>query len=291
MKTRLISIFLFIGPSLVLMFIFLIIPIFVSFFLSFTNFDAFAMYNWSKADFIGFGNFKELLQDELFWKALFNTFYCLIVAMPVTIILALGSAILLNREQTYFKNFFKVSYYLTFITNTVAIAIVWRWILNSQYGIMNWLLGLIGIEGPNWLGDPLWAMPSVIMLVVWRAIGYNMILFLAGLQNIPEYLYEVAELDGASKWQKFFHVTLPMLRPTMLFVSVMMVIGYLQLFQEPYMLTQGGPLNSTLSIVLYLYRQGFLYFNLGYASTIAVVLFLIIMGMTLIQMKARRSAY
>lgn len=289
MKTRFLSIILFIGPSIALMFIFLIIPIFVSFFLSLTNFDAFAMYDWSKASFIGFENFTELFKDELFWKALFNTFYCLIVALPVTVILALGSAILLNREQTYFKNFFKVSYYLTFITNTVAIAIVWRWILNSQYGIMNYLLGLIGIDGPNWLGDPAWAMPSVIMLVVWRAIGYNMILFLAGLQNIPEYLYEVAELDGATRWQKFIHVTLPMLRPTMLFVTVMMMIGYLQLFQEPYMLTGGGPLNSTLSIVLYLYEQGFQYFNLGYASTIAVVLFLIIMGMTLLRMRATKS--
>ncbi|MEA2067490.1 MAG: sugar ABC transporter permease [Thermotogota bacterium] len=289
MKTRFLSIILFIGPSITLMFIFLIIPIFFSFFLSLTNFGAFAMYDWSKASFIGFENFTELFKDELFWKALFNTFYCLIVALPVTVILALGSAIMLNREQTYFKNFFKVSYYLTFITNTVAIAIVWRWILNSQYGIMNYLLGLIGIEGPNWLGDPAWTMPSVIMLVVWRAIGYNMILFLAGLQNIPEYLYEVAELDGATRWQKFIHVTLPMLRPTMLFVTVMMIIGYLQLFQEPYMLTGGGPLNSTLSIVLYLYEQGFQYFNLGYASTIAVILFLIIMGMTLLRMRATKS--
>ncbi|MFO7882013.1 MAG: sugar ABC transporter permease [Kosmotogaceae bacterium] len=289
MKTRLLSIIIFIGPSMALMFTFLLIPIFVSFFLSLTNFDAFAMYDWSKANFIGFENFTELFQDELFWKALFNTLYCLIVALPVTVILALGSAILLNREQTYFKSFFKVSYYLTFVTNTVAIAIVWRWILNSQYGIMNYLLGLFGIEGQNWLGDPVWAMPSVIMLVVWRAIGYNMILFLAGLQNIPEYLYEVAELDGASRWQKFFYITLPMLRPTMLFVTVMMMIGYLQLFQEPYMLTGGGPLNSTLSIVLYLYEQGFQYFNLGYASTIAVVLFLIIMGMTLLRMRATKS--
>jgi len=285
MRTNVFWILVFIGPALILLLIFLVIPIFASLYLSFTDFNVFALTDWSKARFIGLRNFYELFQDELFWKALFNTFYCLIVAMPVTVALSLLNAVLLNREQTRFKNFFKICFFLPFVTNTVAIAIVWSWILNPSYGILNWFLGLFGIKGPNWLGDPKWAMPSIIMLVVWKAVGYNTLLLLAGLQNIPDFLYEAAELDGASSWQKFWYITLPMLRPTMLFITTMMIIGYLQLFEEPYMLTQGGPLNSTLSVVLYLYRQGFKFFKLGYASSIAVVLFLMIAVLTLLRLK------
>ncbi|KUK83141.1 MULTISPECIES: carbohydrate ABC transporter permease [Petrotoga] len=289
MKTPLRSIIGFIGPSIILLLIFMLIPIVVSLVISFTDFDVYAIYDWGRASFIGFENYVNLMQEPLFWRALLNTLYALVVAMPLTVVLALSFAALINREATYFKNFFKVSFYLPSITNTVAIAIVWAWMLNPDYGLINWFLGLFGIQGPNWLGDPLWAMPSVIMLVVWKAVGYNVILFTAGLQNIPDYLYEAAELDGASKFQQFLHVTIPSLRPTIFFVTVMTVIGYLQLFEEPYMLTAGGPLNSTLSIVLYLYRQGFRFFKLGYASSIAFMLFLMIFALTYIQMSARRS--
>jgi multiple sugar transport system permease protein len=217
LRTPLKAIIAFIGPSIILLLIFMLIPILVSLTLSFTDFNVFAIYDWSNASFIGFENYNNLMKDPLFWKALLNTLYALVVAMPLTIILALSFAALLNRETTYFKNFFKVSFYLPSITNTVAIAIVWSWMLNPDYGLINWFLGLIGIQGPNWLGDPAWAMPSVIMLVVWKAVGYNIILFTAGLQNIPDYLYEAAELDGASKFQKFLHVTIPSLRPTIFF--------------------------------------------------------------------------
>jgi multiple sugar transport system permease protein len=289
MKTPLKAIITFLGPPIILLFIFMLIPIFVSLFISFTDFDVYAMYDWSNASFIGLQNYGELMQDPLFWRALLNTLYALVVAMPLTVILSLSFAALINREGTYLKNFFKVSFYLPSITNTVAIAIVWAWMLNPDYGLINWFLGLFGIQGPNWLGDPAWAMPSVIMLVVWKAVGYNIILFTAGLQNIPDYLYEAAELDGATRFQQFLYVTVPSLRPTIFFVTVMTVIGYLQLFEEPYMLTAGGPLNSTLSIVLYLYRQGFRFFKLGYASSIAFVLFLMIFALTFIQMRARRN--
>lgn len=289
MKTPLKAIITFLGPPIILLFIFMLIPIFVSLFISFTDFDVYAMYDWINASFIGLQNYGELMQDPLFWRALLNTLYALVVAMPLTVILSLSFAALINREGTYLKNFFKVSFYLPSITNTVAIAIVWAWMLNPDYGLINWFLGLFGIQGPNWLGDPAWAMPSVIMLVVWKAVGYNIILFTAGLQNIPDYLYEAAELDGATRFQQFLYVTVPSLRPTIFFVTVMTVIGYLQLFEEPYMLTAGGPLNSTLSIVLYLYRQGFRFFKLGYASSIAFVLFLMIFALTFIQMRARRN--
>ncbi|POZ92622.1 carbohydrate ABC transporter permease [Petrotoga halophila] len=289
MKTPLRAIIGFIGPSIILLLIFMLIPIVVSLIISFTDFDVYAIYDWGNASFIGLENYRNLMQDPLFWRALLNTLYALVVAMPLTVVLALSFAALINREATYFKNFFKVSFYLPSITNTVAIAIVWAWMLNPDYGLINWFLGLFGIQGPNWLGAPIWAMPSVIMLVVWKAVGYNVILFTAGLQNIPDYLYEAAELDGASRFQQFLHVTIPSLRPTIFFVTVMTVIGYLQLFEEPYMLTAGGPLNATLSIVLYLYRQGFRFFKLGYASSIAFMLFLMIFALTYIQMSARRS--
>ncbi len=291
MKTRFVWILVFIGPALAAMFIFLIIPIFASFLLSVTDFNVFSLTDWSRANYVGIDNFRDLLSDPLFWRSLLNTVYCLVVAMPLTVMISLGVAMLINRERTLFKGLFRIIYFLPFVTNTVAIAVVWSWILNMHYGLLNWFLGLFGISGPNWLGDPTFAMPSIIMLVVWKAIGYNMILFMAGLQNIPGFLYEAAELDGASSWQKFIHITLPMLRPTMLFVTTMMIIGYLQLFEEPYMLTGGGPLNSTLSVVLYLYRQGFRFFELGYASAIAVALFLIIITITLVRMRLTRHSY
>ncbi|HAA86233.1 MAG TPA: sugar ABC transporter permease [Kosmotogaceae bacterium] len=289
MRTRLVWILLFLGPALAALLIFLVIPIFASFVLSVTDFDVYALADWSRARFVGLSNFQELLSDPLFWRSLLNTLYCLIVAMPLTVAISLGVAMLINREKTRFKGLFRVIYFLPFVTNTVAIAVVWSWILNMHYGLLNWFLGLFGISGPNWLGDPTFAMSSIIMLVVWKAIGYNMILFISGLQNIPDFLYEAAELDGASGWQKFVHITIPMLRPTMLFVTTMMLIGYLQLFEEPYMLTDGGPLNSTLSVVLYLYRQGFRFFELGYASALAVALFLIIITITLIRMRLSKQ--
>ncbi|AZR73762.1 sugar ABC transporter permease [Anoxybacter fermentans] len=278
---------LFLAPALVLMLIFMILPIFVSFYLSLTDFNVFALVDWSKAKFIGLENYRKLLNDELFWKALKNTLYFVAIGVPCAIIFSLSFAILLNRPDIIGRNLFRVGFYLPHITTTVAIAVVWKWVLNPRYGILNWALSLFGITGPSWLGDPRWAMPAIIMLVVWKGLGYNIIIFLAGLQNIPEHLYEAAQIDGANRWQQLFHITIPLLRPTTFFVTVMTLIGYLQLFAEPYMLTDGGPLNSTLSIVLYMYRQGFKFFNLGYASAIAYVLFGIIFVATLIQMKFR----
>ncbi|MDK2946364.1 MAG: multiple sugar transport system permease protein [Geotoga sp.] len=289
MKTSVKAIIGFIGPSIILLIIFMLIPILVSLFISFTDFNVYSIYNWKNARFVGFQNYLELLKDPLFWKALLNTLYALVVAMPLTIVISLILAVLINRERTYFKSFFKVSFYLPSITNTVAIAIVWSWMLNKDYGLINWFLGLFGINGPNWIGDPKWSMLAVIMLVVWKAVGYDIIILLAGLQNIPDYLYEAAEIDGATRLQQFFYITIPSLKPTIFFLTVMTIIGYLQLFEEPYMLTSGGPLNSTLSIVLYLYRQGFKFFKLGYASSIAFVLFLMIFTLTFIQFKLRRE--
>lgn len=277
----------FLAPALILILVFMVLPIIVSFYLSLTNFNVSALLDWSRARFIGLANYQRLFQDALFWKALKNTMYFVIIGLPVAIFFSLFLAILLNRAQLFGRNLFRVGYYLPSITTTVAIAVVWKWVLNPRYGILNWVLGLLGIAGPSWLGDPRWAMPAIIMLVVWKGLGYNMVIFLAGLQNIPKHLYEAAQIDGASRFKQMIYITIPLLRPTTFFVTIMTMIGYLQLFAEPYMLTNGGPLNSTLSIVLYMYRHGFKFFNLGYASAIAYILFAIIFTATLLQMKFR----
>lgn len=275
----------FLAPALTLILVFMVLPLVVSFYLSLTNFNVAALLDYSLANFIGLANYQRLLRDELFWQAFWNTGYFVLIGVPSALVLSLLLAILLNQARLFGKNFFKVGYYLPSITTTVAIAVVWRWVLNPRYGILNWLLGILGIAGPNWFGDPEWAMPAIILLVVWKGLGYNMVIFLAGLQNIPGHLYEAAQLDGAGRLKQLIYITIPLLRPTSFFVSVMTMIGYLQLFAEPYMLTDGGPLNATLSIVLYMYRHGFKFFNLGYASALAYVLFAIIFFVTLLQMK------
>jgi multiple sugar transport system permease protein len=287
MRNRIWEIILFIGPSLLLLLIFTVLPVITSLFLSITDFNAYSFLDWSKTNIVWIQNFIDVLHDDLFWKAVLNTFYAFILAYPLTIFFSLLFAFLLNREETYFKNFFRLLIYLPSVTSTIAIAVVWSWILNPKYGLLNWFLGLFGIPPQEWLSNTRWAMLAVVALVVWKAIGPNMLLFIAGLQGIPEELYESAEIDGANRWQQFWYITLPGLRPVLLFVSVMLGIGYLQLFEEPYMLTGGGPLNSTLSIVLYLYQKGFKAFEFGYASSVAFILFIMIFGLTYIQMKMR----
>ena len=287
MKNKIWEIFLFIGPSLFLLLIFTFLPVITSLFLSITDFNAYSFLDWSKTSIVFLQNFIDVFHDDLFWKAVLNTLYAFILAYPLTIFFSLLFAFLLNREETYFKNFFRLLIYLPSVTSTIAIAVVWSWILNPKYGLLNWFLGLFGLPPQEWLSDTRWAMLAVVSLVVWKAIGPNMLLFIAGLQGIPEELYESAEIDGANRWQQFWYVTLPGLKPVLLFVSVMLGIGYLQLFEEPYMLTGGGPLNSTLSIVLYLYQKGFRAFEFGYASSVAFILFIMIFGLTYIQMKMR----
>ncbi len=279
--------YMFLAPALILMAIFIVIPVVASFVISLTDFDIFALADWSNAEFIGFENFVRLFQDELFWKALKNTLYFVAVGMPLAVILALTLALLLNSPLNRAKSLFRVGYYLPSITETVAIAVVWRWVLNSRYGILKHALEIVGIQAPNWLGDPRWAMPAIIMMAVWKGLGHNALIFLAGLQSIPSTVYEAARIDGANGWTQFRYVTLPLLAPTTFFVGIMTLIGYLQLFAEPYTMTDGGPLDATLSIVLYMYRHGFKFFNLGYASAMAYVLFALIFIATLLAMKSR----
>ena len=287
-KTTTTAAYFFLAPALSAIFIFFFIPVIAAFIISFTDFDIYTLGNFSTLRFIGFENYIKLFNDDLFWTALGNTFYFVVVAGPLSIAVSLTAALMLNSKLVKFKSLFRLAYFLPVVTTLVAVAIVWRFIYHPNFGILNFFLGLIGINPIDWLGDPDWAMPSIILLAVWKNFGYNMIIFIAGLQNIPEELYEAADIEGANAFQKFKHITLPMLAPTTIFVSIITMIGYFQLFAEPYVMTQGGPLNRTLSIVQYMYQEGFRWWNMGYSASIALVLFIIIFIGTLIQFKVQK---
>jgi multiple sugar transport system permease protein len=229
-----------------------------------------------------------LLGDPRFWRALRNTAYFVLVGGTLSIAVSLAAACLLDARAVRWKPVFRTVLFLPVVTTLVAVAVVWRAIYHPRAGLLAWLCARLGIAPIDWLGDPLWAMPAIILLAVWKNFGFNMLVFLAGLQSVPERLYEAARLDGAGAWRQFRHVTLPMLAPTFGFVVVTTTIGYLQLFAEPYVMTQGGPAESTLSIVLLMYEQGFRWWSLGYAAAIAFVLFGIILGVTGVQLGVRR---
>ncbi|NOZ03785.1 MAG: sugar ABC transporter permease [FCB group bacterium] len=280
---------LFLAPALSAITVFFFLPVIVAFVMSLTDFDIYSLADISKARFVGVNNYWNLLHDALFWKALRNTTYFVVVGVPLSIATSLGAAILLNNRFLKFKSLFRLAYFTPVVTTLVAVAVVWRYIYHPRFGLMNYWLGLFGVNPIDWLGDPVWAMPALIILAVWKNFGYNMIIFIAGLQSIPDELYEAAHIDGAGKWQQFRNITIPMLAPTTLFVGIITVIGYFQFFAEPYVMTQGGPLNSTLSIVLLMYQEGFRWWRMGYSSSIAFVLFFIVFVITLIQLKVQKS--
>lgn len=273
----------FLAPGVLAIGIFFFVPVIAAFVLSFTDFDIYALGNFDNARFIGFKNYVQLFEDPLFWKALKNTFYFLLVGGPLSIALSLGTALLLQTKLVRFKGFFRSAYFAPVVTTLVAVAVVWRFIYHPRFGLLNYMLSWVGINPIDWLGDPNWAMPAIILMAVWKNFGYNMVIFIAGLQNIPEELYEAATIDGANRFKQFRAITLPMLAPTTLFITVITMIGYLQLFAEPYVMTQGGPLNSTMSIVLMMYERGFRWWNMGYSAAIAFVLFAIILSASFIQ--------
>jgi multiple sugar transport system permease protein len=264
-------------------------PIAASMVMSLTDFGLRDLRNPLGTDFIGLDNYVALLDDPKFRAALLNTAYFVLVGVPVTLVLGLAAALALDRGIRRFRTLFRVGYYLPVVTSIVAIAVVWRYLLNPDQGLLNMLIGSIGLEGPNWLADPTLAMPSIIAMAAWRNLGFAMIVFLAGLQTIPAQLYEAASIDGAGRWQAFRNVTVPLLRPTILFLLVITTIGYLQLFEEPFVMTEGGPLDKTLSISMYMYQQGFQFFNQGYAAAIAWILFILVAIVAVVQFRLLRS--
>ena len=280
---------LFLAPALLLIFVFFFLPVAASLVLSVTDFDIYGIANTSSTRFVGFQNDVKLLHTPDFWNALKNTFYFAFVGGPLTIAVSLGAALLLNSKLVRFKGFFRTLYFTPFVTTLVAVAIVWRYLYHTRYGLFNYGLGKIGLGPIDWLGDPHWAMPAIILMAVWKSFGYNMLIFIAGLQAIPEELYDAAQIDGASPWRRFWSITLPMLAPTLVFISVITMIGYFQLFAEPYVMTQGGPLRSTTSVVLLMYEEGFRWWRMGYAAAIAFVLFIVILIATLLQFRLQKE--
>jgi len=281
--------YIFIAPSIILLLIFFFIPVLSALVMSFTDFDIYSLGDFSKARFIGFENYMTLLSDPIFWQSFRNTIYFVFLGGPLSIAVSLIAALAVNSKVVWMKPLFRLGFFLPVVTSLVAVAVVWRYVYHPKFGLLNYLLSMVGIGGQDWLGDPLLAMPALIVLAIWKNFGYNMIIFLAGLQIIPEHLYEASKIDGATKWQQFTNITLPQLAPTTLFVSVVTLIGYFQFFAEPYIMTNGGPLNSTISIVLMMYREGFRFWKMGYAASVAFMLFLIIIIMTFIQIRLQKE--
>jgi ABC-type sugar transport system permease subunit len=280
---------LFAAPFLVIFLVFLAVPIVASFALSFTSFGIANIRDWFSAEFVGFDNYTQLFDDERFLKAAKNTAVFVLFGVPLTIALGLLAAVGLNQGIGRIQSFFRVGYYLPVVTSIVAIAVIWRYLLHPDFGAVNSLLAQLGIDGPNWLGQRSTALPSIIALGVWRNLGFDMVIFLAALQGINPALYEAARVDGARPHQIFFRITLPLLRPTILFLAVITSAGYLQLFEEPFVMTGGGPLDSTLSVAMYVYEQGFDFLNLGYASAVAYALFVAIVVLAFIQFRVLRT--
>ena len=280
---------LFALPWTTIFIIFMALPILASFVLSFTDFGLANLQNLFAVHFIGLQNYVHLVHDQTFLTSAMNTFIIVVIGVPLNIALSLLAAMGISRGVSALRTIFRVGYYLPVVTSFVAIAVVWRFLLDSDVGLVNNLLHLVGLPSPNWLGNPQLALLSIIFVIVWHNIGAGMIIFLAGLQGIDTALYEAAKIDGAGTLPLFRHITLPLLRPTLLFVTVLTSIGFLQAFQEPYVMTQGGPLNSTLTVQMYLYQQGFNFFNLGYASAIGYVLFVAIVILAFVQFRLLRS--
>jgi len=278
----------FLAPALLAIGAFFVLPVLAALVLSFTDFDIYSLGNFDYARFVGLKNYMQLLADPLFWKALKNTFYFLLVGGPLSIAVSLGAALMLQPKFVRFKQFFRTAYFAPVVTTLVAVAVVWRFVYHPRFGILNYLLSLVGLGGIDWLGDPHWAMPAIILMAVWKNFGYNMIIFIAGLQGIPGELYEAAAIDGAGRLQQFRSVTLPMLAPTTVFISIITMIGYFQLFAEPYVMTQGGPRNSTLSIVYLMYQQGFRWWNMGYSAALAFILFAFILAGSVLQSRMQK---
>ncbi|HJW10861.1 MAG TPA: sugar ABC transporter permease [Albitalea sp.] len=282
----------FVAPALIVIGVFFVLPVAAGLALSLTDFDLYALADLRNLRFVGLDNYLHVLQLPLFWKALGNTLYFVIVGVPLSIVASLASALLLHSRLARFKPFYRTALFAPVVTTVVAVAVIWRYLFHLRYGLVNAALGSVGINPIDWLGDPHWAMPTIILFAVWKNFGYNMIIFIAALQAIPEDLYEAARLDGAGTAQQLRHITLPVLGPTLLMVSILTMAGYFQLFAEPYVMTQGGPLQSTVSVLYLMYDEGFKWWNLGSASAVAFLLFVLMAGVTqgLLVLTRRRTA-
>lgn len=283
--------YFFVAPALILLIMFSIIPIFIALFISFTDMSLAGLADYSRIEFLGLENYSRIVADPTFLKAIYNTIFYVILGVPLVVLFSMGIAILINMGNGKFFSFMRLVFYSPSITNIVAVAIVWSFLFNpsDSIGLFNRMLGTIGIGPIGWLQDVAVSKISLIILAAWRGLGINMLIFSAALQNIPRTMYEAAELDGASKWQQIRFITVPQLKFSTFFVVVTTLIGWLQFFEEPFVMTEGGPLNSTLSVSLFIYRNGFQLNNFGYAAAGSLILFVIIILATMVQLKIQRK--
>ncbi|HTK31312.1 MAG TPA: sugar ABC transporter permease [Candidatus Saccharimonadaceae bacterium] len=279
----------FLAPALALILVFFVLPVIAGLVLSFTDFDIYAIGDPRVVRAIGAQNYTQVLGDGEFWNALRNTLVYVVLGVPLAIAASLGAALLVQAPLARARGLFRVVFFTPYVTTLVAVAIVWRYLYHPRYGLLDWILSSLHLPTIDWLGDPHWAMPSIVLLAVWKNFGYAMLIFVAGLQNVPQELYEAAALDGAGGWQRFRHITLPALQPALVFVTVVTLLANFQLFAEPYVMTQGGPLRSTVTLVMLMYEQGFRWWRMGRAASIAFLLFALMLGATLLQLRLQRE--
>ncbi len=275
----------FLLPSLAGLLIFMVGPILASLGLSFSSWDPLLP---SKFNFVGLDNFINIFTDEQFWAALTHTFAYLVGYIPLVLATGLGAALLLNRRLKG-QALFRAAFFTPVISAWVAVALLWTWIFNPQYGLINFILGLVGIQGPTWLFDPNWAMPAIILTSVWKDTGYLMAMFLNGLQNIPDEYYEAANIDGASPWARFRYITVPMLSPTTFFALIISLISSFQVFDQVWIMTAGGPAGATTTLVQQIVNNAFHYGNMGYAAGLSWVLFVLVFIATVIQSRLQKQ--
>ncbi len=275
---------LFLLPALILFALFQWYPMLKAIWVSFFNYSYVG-----KSVFIGLKNYIRAFKDPIFWIAWKNTFYAGFLSIVIGFVPPIFVAIILN-EVRKFKSFFKVSFYIPVITSMVIISIMWKWIYNPDYGLLNWFLSLFGFEKLGWLTDPKLSMPSIVLMASWKALGRGVIIYLAALQNVPEQLYEAAEIDGAGFWHKVWHITIPSIMPIMSIMLILKIIGSLQIFASVYIMTEGGPMYATEVVAHYIYNTAFRDMDMGYATAMAMIMFIVLMFVTYIQLKLKKSA-
>ncbi len=279
----------FVAPAMLAMFVFFLVPVLGAFVMSFTDFDKYALASLSNLRFNGVDNYAELLTTPRFWKAFGNTCYFAFVGAPLSILVSLAMAMALNVPKLGLRPLYRTALFAPFVTTLVAAAVIWRYLLDYRYGWVNQALIAVGFRPFDWLGDPHLSMPAIILFAVWKNFGYNMLILLVALQKIPDDLYESARVDGAGAWSRFVHVTLPGVAPSLWMVALLTVAGYFQLFAEPYVMTQGGPAQSTESLLYLMYQDGFKYWRLGQASATAFVLFAVMMGISFLRTRTEEA--
>jgi multiple sugar transport system permease protein len=280
---------MFVAPAMFVIIVFFGLPVLAALLLSFTDFDLYALADLKNLRFVGLDNYVDVLHAPLFWKSLLNTAYFVVVGVPLSIAASLAAALLLHSPLARFRGFFRTALFAPVVTTVVAVAVIFRYLFHTRYGLINFGLGHLGIGPIDWLGDPHWSMPAIVLFAVWKNFGYNMIILLAGLQGIPQDLYEAARIDGAGRWAQFRHITLPSLKPMLLLVGIITIAGYFQLFAEPYVMTRGDPLQSTVSVLYYMYEEGFKWWSLGRACAIAFILFVLILVVTRALLRVTRA--